>query len=249
MSLGLESKLLTPRGFENLKDMVDGLNYTMWDGKRFTSKTYNIVFQDDIKLFKVELNNGNVFYCDEEYIPRIKDIYDNLPSLNPIHGMFGAFQNGLYASQLHDEEDNVIVTYNKAIVDRLRCSYYLREDDGLYRVYITGGIKYNVPINRSMEAKMEWLNGFFAGGYEIVENDVVIDGNIKLLRNISLLLQTCGINPRLYKYKLYIPLNGLFRLGEFEYLYVDDFIDMEHKYELEIMSIKESEYDYTYQFE
>lgn len=245
----MESKVLTPRGFQDLKDMMDGLSYKLWNGERFVSKKYTVNFQDDIKLFKVELNNGNVFYCDEEYIPKIKDIYGNLPTLNPIEGMFDAFTRGLYAAQLHDEDENIIVTCKRNLLDKLKYDYYIFDNEE-YRIHVNYNIKYFVPINKSMDAKINWLDGFFAGGHSIENNDVVIDGNIKLLRDISLLLQTCGINPRLYKNKLYIPLNELFRIGKFNFLNIkDNVMDFDFKYGLEIMSIRETEYDYTYQFE
>ena len=246
MSLGLESKVLTDNGFVFMKDLMDGFGYKMWNGDYFVSKNININFSDDIRLYKVMLNNGLELVCDEDYIKDICNIFNKIPAINPMRRYFDPFTRGLYATQLMDEDDNIIKTSNRELLTKLKYDYYVN-DNNEYRIHVKYDSKYFVPMNYCMNDKVKWLDGFFSGGYELDDDNVIIKGNIKLLQDISLLLMTCGIVCRLHNYKLYIPQNKIAHIGDFNFLKLDkSLFDYEFGYNIEVESVVDTEYDYTY---
>jgi hypothetical protein len=202
-----ENYYLSNKGFI---DINSSTKYYLWDGISFSN--LNPITNQNDKLYKITLSNGNQHICNFNFINKIEHIYQNLPIINTNISYFDSFTRGLYASQLHDTDENIIITEDYNILSKLSYDYYIK-DNNYYLVHVNYYNKYFVPYNSCLKDKISWLDGFLSNTFKIFNDFIILDGNSNLLKNISKLLQTCGINPFIKNYKLYISLSDLYKFN------------------------------------
>jgi len=241
MSLGINNNVLTEQGFFRLDELMDS-KCKLWDGVSFKTFEFNVVYNNE-ELFQVELSNGNIMVCDKEYIPKMLTNNEILPTLNPDFSLYSPYTCGLYASGLPDEDEYTITTTNLDVVNCTNFENYIFENNQ-YKITLREKFpdRYFVPINYSLHTKIYWLYGFLAGGYKLEDECIVLNGNDTLLRNISLMLQTCGIQSNFYNNKLYILQKDLIRFGMF---FDGDVLNIERDMSVGIVNIQKIDCEYT----
>jgi ribonucleoside-diphosphate reductase alpha chain len=172
-----DTMILTSKGYYPIKDL-NNKTIQVWNGDEF-SETTVMKTGENQKLINIEFNNGQTIKCtpyhkfyieiDQEVkvfeakdlLPDMKIINCNYPIIKDLQDtIYNPYMQGLFASS--DDNTTLFDVVKPKLFD-----------------------KCFVPINYSIETKINWLKGYL---------DNVKDIDPKLLKNIILMLNTLGIN-------------------------------------------------------
>jgi ribonucleotide reductase alpha subunit len=165
-----ETKILTDNGYFEIQSLVDK-HVNVWNGEEFSE---TIVTKTGINqsLITIETSDGSTLDCT---------------SYHKFH-----IQN--------DGKIDIVDAHNLKIDDQLiKCNFPIIDGN---EIYLTSMInRLIVPINASVINKINWLINYFD---YYTSSSIIINGTLHLsniskevITNMKLMLQTCGINPKM----------------------------------------------------
>lgn len=184
--------------------LSDGKELDCTDGHKWFIRTGNQKHPEGCKREKVETKDLKIGDVIHKYETGIIDGSEKI--LNPyIHGFFcadGSHSNNYPYIQLYGDKKSLIYEF----VDEIST-----KNKNPYKFYITNKIdkpKYYVPINASINDKLEWVSGVLDGDGCINKNSKGNATSIQLaminkefLNKFSLLLTTIGVKSNISKVK------------------------------------------------
>ena len=171
-----ETRILTDKGYFEIKSL-DGKTIQVWNGEEF-SETVVTKTGTSQPLMTVETSDGCTLDC------------------TPYHKFY-------IQSNQNNINDNILVEAQKLkLNDQLiHCEFPVIDGTELYSNSIINRLV--VPINASLKTKIDWLSNYYDNSTH-VNNSIIINGilhtsstNKDFIFNMKLMLQTCGINPRI----------------------------------------------------
>jgi ribonucleoside-diphosphate reductase alpha chain len=194
-----ETTILTDKGHKEIQDLKDQ-TVNVWNGEEFSEVQ---VFQTgvDQELIEVETNDGckltctpyHKFFIQKTYnknsvqMVEAKDLNPNdkimkckYPVIDGKETMNYAYTHGFFCGD---------GTYTNANLEEKQLPLDIAE-------------KFYVPLNHSLYSKLEWFAGYCdADGTISVNGDnkqlQIASINHEFLMSVKMMLQTCGINPKL----------------------------------------------------
>ena len=192
-----ETLILTKNGQEKIEDLNDK-EIEIWNGKEF-SKTKVIQTSEASELVEVHMSDNTVLTCTKYHKFYIQTKYEK------------------------NKKDDIIKSDNVEIIEAqnlkkdmkiIKCQYPVidNKENILDNAYTNGFFsgdgtytntncidKHFVPINYSLESKLQWFSGYCDADGTISKNGEnqtlqISSINKEFLVNIKLMLQTCGIN-------------------------------------------------------
>jgi ribonucleoside-diphosphate reductase alpha chain len=233
-----DTQILTDSGYYKIKDL-EGHDVNIWNGEQFSETTVHLTGTDK-ELLKLDFSNGASMNCTpyhkffiqkegKEIKVEAKDLqkYDKIskceyPTIdvrNNDENLAISYTSGYYTSS---NKDGCIVAYHsKNILNhalKYKSSKIDKSGNKWYSMYKEVINEMNVPVNKSLKYKTEWLSGFIDGCGVISSNKQVftthlINGDITLLNNVRMLCNTMGMNPKISGEKL------LFSVKDTIYMY------------------------------
>jgi ribonucleoside-diphosphate reductase alpha chain len=195
-----ETLILTDKGHKEIKSL-EGQKVNVWNGEEFSEVTICKTGENQ-ELMEVEISDGCVLHCTPYHKFFIEDKYESSKI------------NTIIAKDLK-ENDKIIKCEYPIIDNNLSMKYAYKHgsccDEILYDI-LYGSSKcdedifieenYYVPIDYSLKTKLEWFAGYCdADGiitrYENYEQLEISSDNKEFLFKVKLMLQTCGINPKI----------------------------------------------------
>ena len=193
-----ETKILTKEGYITIKDLKNK-EIDVWNGSKWSSVTVKHTGENK-ELLKVKFSNHQELECTPEhkfYIlnsyspkkPTIKDAKDlvegdkiikcTFPIIDNDFELMSAYDNGFFSSKgtyINQKTENSKSTAVNA--------------------------NYFVPMKYSLKSKLEWFAGYCDADGIIVYNQEcqslqIACSELNFLKNISMMLNTCGIQPEI----------------------------------------------------
>jgi ribonucleoside-diphosphate reductase alpha chain len=249
-----ETLVLTDKGHFEIQSMC-GKDVNVWNGTCFSSVTILKtgveqslldVFTDDGS--KLTCTPYHKFYIQEQEnkikIVEAKDLkpYDKIINCDfpvidgPEHFLY-PYTQGFFCEDRKENIDMLSCVYlskeNSYLLKYMNYEKYKEYDNNIV-VYLPSNMKHElmIPHNCSIQDKLHWFAGYCDSKGEIDEYKriKIYSTNYNFLKNVKLLLQTCGINPKIKLVKLFndnfkkeintymflvggINLNKLYKLG------------------------------------
>jgi len=240
-----ETKILTKDGYIPIKDL-HGQSVEVWNGQEFSNTVVHQTGRMQ-KLLTVGCSNGmelrctpyhKFFVCDK-YNPSqtievearnltldMKIIKHAFPIINTYtRTMSNAYTYGMFCARgTYDNNGKPEIALPASYTDLL--PYIAKEYQHMHsNGSATVGIKYIettffVPVNYSVETKVQWLSGFVDGccAVEPSAKFYVSSSYSKFMKDVLMLLQTLGVHASIVKcsatngYRIYFDQNMLQRL-------------------------------------
>jgi len=249
-----ETLVLTDKGHIEIKKMC-GENVNVWNGTSFSNVTIlktgegqNLldVYTDDVS--KLSCTPYHKFYIQEEEnkikMVEAKDLKINdkiisckFPVIDGPELFLYPYTHGFFCEdkKFYLDPDISYVYLFKAHKHLLKYMNYESYNEGPDNVtiYLPSNIKniLHIPYNSSIKDKLEWFAGYCDARGEIDElNRIKIYSfNYDFFKNIKLLLQTCGINPKIQPVGL--P-NKVFTETSKAYIFLINATDLSKLYKL-----------------
>jgi ribonucleoside-diphosphate reductase alpha chain len=186
-----ETMILTDRGYLEIKSL-NGKKVNVWNGKEF-SKTEIVKTGTNKSLIEVHTNDHSILHCTTYHRFLIQ-------SQTPSQSYVVVEANNL-------KKGDKIVNCSFPVIDghvTLVSAYNHGYKCGDANLNENRRTYYLVPINYSIQSKMEWLSGYsdscsclvYGRDEQILR---LMSENQEITMNIKYMLQTCGINPNIIK--------------------------------------------------
>lgn len=252
-----ETLVLTDSGYLEIQGL-EGQKVNIWNGEEF-SEVNVVKTGTNQKLVKVNTSSGQSLECTpyhkfyladgsmkraKELVPGDKLIKFELPTVELESELDRAYENGFWSGDgCAYKGQQIVYLYGekKSLEDSFTNVTYRNEDSS--RVTLkTKGLKdkFYVPLNYSIESKMEWLSGFADADGTIARNGTneslqLGSCELEFLKEIQLMLQSVGVSSKVTKmreeylpdghggfkdyscrsvYRLLVSSNGLFKLSQ-----------------------------------
>jgi ribonucleoside-diphosphate reductase alpha chain len=221
-----ETLVLTDKGHFEIQSMC-GKDVNVWNGTCFSSVTILKtgieqslldVFTDDGS--KLTCTPYHKFYIQEEKnvikLLDAKDLkpYDKIINCDfPVidgpdvflysytHGFFYENENDVISSDLSSDTSYVYLPEEDSFLLQYMGFENYRKSDDYMIICLPSNIKNKlfIPFNCSLKDKLEWFSGYCDSRATIDQVDglKIYSSNYEFFKNIKLLLQTCGINPKI----------------------------------------------------
>ena len=214
-----ETLILTDNGYHKIKDLQNTEVY-VWNGREF-SKTIIIKTSNNSELIKVKLSNYFEIECTKYHKFYIKEnneikkieakdlksnmklINTNFPIINTKYKLEDAYTHGYLMSELSGKitnECSIIIHTNKnEYIDNLNYSsmYQNKNKQMCLKFKNFNSI---IPINYSYDSKLQFMKGYInSRGYIYDDCIRIMCSNLDILKDLRYLLQTCGVNCKIFK--------------------------------------------------
>jgi ribonucleoside-diphosphate reductase alpha chain len=249
-----ETLVLTNKGYIEIKSMC-GENVKVWNGSSFSDVTI-VKTGTNQPLLDVYTTDGSKltctpyhkFYIQKEenniLLKEAKDLKPNdtivrceYPIINGTYKFLYPYTHGFFYENKNISTDlSADVSYvylsneNSFLLQHMNYESFYKLDDYMV-ICLPSNIKNKsfIPFNCSLKDKLEWFAGYCDAKGEIDQLNRLktYSTNYEFLKNIKLLLQTCGINPEIKS----INLSGI-------YLLLISCFDLNKLYELEFNTKK-----------
>jgi len=205
-----DTMILTDMGYFNIKSLAE-TKVNVWNGTEFSEVTVKKT-SDSSRLYKVLLDNGMELDCTDEHKWLVHDKVEKIFTKNLKTGdIIGSFEYPLLDCKDPDEFKNpythgffcgdgeysdnypIIILSNKELLQNLSISHSVSNQSTIVCFITINKEKYEVPINYSVETKLQWLKGLFDSRGSVEYTTV----HYEFIKKVQLLLTTLGIRSRI----------------------------------------------------
>lgn len=219
-----ETKILTSSGYIKISEL-EGQNIEVWNGKQW-SKTTVVKTSNNSKLIKINFSNGQSIECTpyhKFYIQRgykkgtgknkleiiekrAIDLCENdkiikfkIPVIEFKKTMKDAYTQGFFTGDGCRYGEKILL--NKSLVGSFAGNYNYEQDK--IRFSINNSYKkFEVPLEHSIESRVDWLSGLSDSDGTIAECDglqalQIGSVNLEFLKQVQLMVQTLGVNSKI----------------------------------------------------
>lgn len=219
-----DTLILTKTGYQKIKDL-DGKNVEIWNGTKWSLSPVRQTNTSQ-ELYKVITSDGCELKCTKYHKFHIKSKDNNIKELQDLkpgdmlidykfpivdtnnNDFKYPYTHGFYCGNNSTEEYTIMLHHDKLLLRKNLKFMGEITNDTKTKYILDKSIekRYVVPINFSLNVKLEWLAGLIDAAGFLCKNInskclQIKSDNKEFLFNVKLLMNTISCNPRLKKIK------------------------------------------------